>query len=118
MTSHIHKNLKAFRQANGWSQTDFANRLNISVPAFSKIETGITDPNITRLCQMAEILGVSVIDLISKPGEIAYSVSEVEYRECQAKLSDSQDLVVSLQQKVIMLYEEVRELHKNNAITA
>jgi transcriptional regulator with XRE-family HTH domain len=118
MTSHISKNLKTFRQAKRWSQDDFAKRLKISIPAYSKIDTGITDPNITRLYQMSQILDVNIIDLISKPGESPLLVNDVEFRQCQAKLSEAQgQVVVNLQQKIISLYEEVRELNGSKQIT-
>ncbi len=37
----IGKNIRQLRQKNGWSQGEVAKRLSISIPAFSKIETGI-----------------------------------------------------------------------------
>jgi transcriptional regulator with XRE-family HTH domain len=42
----IGKNIRTLRQKHGWSQGQVASRLHISIPAFSKIETGITDINI------------------------------------------------------------------------
>ncbi|HEY5326224.1 MAG TPA: helix-turn-helix transcriptional regulator, partial [Mucilaginibacter sp.] len=32
----VGKNIRAFRHQRGWSQEDIANRLGISIPAFSK----------------------------------------------------------------------------------
>ena len=49
------KKIKMLRQQNGWSQGDVAKRLDISVPAFSKIETGVTDINLSRLEQIVTI---------------------------------------------------------------
>jgi transcriptional regulator with XRE-family HTH domain len=46
------RKIKLMRQQNGWSQGDVAKRLDISVPAFSKIETGVTDINLSRLEQI------------------------------------------------------------------
>jgi len=35
------KKIRLLRHQKGWSQEDVAKRLDISIPAFSKIETGI-----------------------------------------------------------------------------
>ncbi|RZL30334.1 MAG: XRE family transcriptional regulator, partial [Pedobacter sp.] len=57
----IGSNIRQLRQKNGWSQGDVAQRLKISIPAFSKIETGITDINISRLEQIANLFDVSTM---------------------------------------------------------
>ena len=38
--NYIGKNIRRLRQKKGWSQSQVAAELKISVPAFSKIETG------------------------------------------------------------------------------
>jgi transcriptional regulator with XRE-family HTH domain len=48
----VGKNIRTLRHQRGWSQEDVANRLGISIPAFSKIETGVTDINLSRLEQI------------------------------------------------------------------
>lgn len=113
MTSHIFKNLKTFRQAKHWSQGEFAKRLKISIPAYSKIETWVTDVNTSRLYQIAAVLGIDVIYIISKTGESPNFISEVEFRENKAKLLEAQEQISKLQAKVIMLYEEGRELNNS-----
>jgi transcriptional regulator with XRE-family HTH domain len=40
------KKIRLLRHQKGWSQEEVAKRLDISIPAFSKIETGITDINL------------------------------------------------------------------------
>lgn len=39
------------------------------LPAFSKIETGRTDINITRLEQIAGLFNASIFEILSKPSE-------------------------------------------------
>ena len=46
-------------------------RLGISIPAFSKIETGVTDVNLSRLEQIANIYEVSVVQLLTVDNEQA-----------------------------------------------
>lgn len=105
----IGKNIRSLRQKNGWSQGEVAKRLKISIPAFSKIETGITDINISRLAQIAALFEVSTMDIISKEGENPQSLNFEEISTLKEKLSQREEEIIKLQKKVIDLYEEIRE---------
>ena len=48
------KKIRLLRHQKSWSQEDVAKQLGISIPAFSKIETGITDINLSRLEQISK----------------------------------------------------------------
>ena len=103
----IGKNIRTFRHQHSWSQEDVANRLGISIPAFSKIETGVTDINLSRLEQIANVFEVSVVYLL------AMDIKEAEHEPshlsiAQKKLIDRENEIASLQRKVILLYEELR----------
>lgn len=104
----IGKNIRQLRQKNGWSQGEVAKRLNISIPAFSKIETGITDINISRLAQIAGLFEVSTMDIISKEGENPQSLNFEEINTLKERLADREEEIIKLQKKVIELYEELR----------
>jgi len=103
----VGKNIRTLRHQRGWSQEDVANRLGISIPAFSKIETGVTDINLSRLEQIANIYEVNVVNLL------ALDVEEVEPQIsslsiAQKKILDRETEIANLQRKVILLYEELR----------
>ncbi|HEY4327231.1 MAG TPA: helix-turn-helix transcriptional regulator [Mucilaginibacter sp.] len=103
----VGKNIRTLRHQRGWSQEDVANRLGISIPAFSKIETGVTDINLSRLEQIANIYEVNVVNLL------ALDVEEVEPQVsslsiAQKKILDRETEIANLQRKVILLYEELR----------
>lgn len=104
------QNIKKLRQKNGWSQSEVSKRLKISVPAFSKIETGITDINITRLSQLASLFEVNLMDIIAKAGENPQSSNFEEIKKIKEKLALREEEIIQLQKKVIALYEEVRAL--------
>ena len=104
----IGKKIKTLRQTKGWSQAEIAEMLNISVPAFSKIETDITDINVSRLKQIADIFGVTLSEMVS--------TSETENVAYNNELKDAKDMIENqaskishLQEYIITLYEE---LHK------
>jgi transcriptional regulator with XRE-family HTH domain len=100
-------NIRTLRHQRGWSQEDVANRLGISIPAFSKIETGVTDINLSRLEQIANIYEINVVNLLSLEAEDKEpQVSGLNV--AQKKIQDRESEIANLQRKVILLYEELR----------
>jgi len=103
----VGKNIRTLRHQRGWSQEDVANRLGISIPAFSKIETGVTDINLSRLEQIANIYEVNVVQLLSlEIEEVEPQLSNLSI--AQKKILDREAEIANLQRKVILLYEELR----------
>jgi transcriptional regulator with XRE-family HTH domain len=103
----VGKNIRTIRHQRGWSQEDVASRLGISIPAFSKIETGVTDINLSRLEQIANIYEVNVVNLLSLEVESTEpQVSNLSI--AQKKIVDRESEIANLQRKVILLYEELR----------
>ena len=85
-----------------------ARRLDISIPAFSKIETGITDINLSRLEQIATLFDMSVVQLLTFNEVASNGKFTNELDNVSKKLSDRDAEVIDLQKKVIELYEELR----------
>ncbi|MFS2185507.1 helix-turn-helix domain-containing protein [Mucilaginibacter sp. Mucisp84] len=103
----VGKNIRALRHQHGWSQEDVANRLGISIPAFSKIETGVTDINLSRLEQIANIFDVNVVNILALDSDET-DMKPSSLSLAQKKLIDRESEIASLQRKVILLYEELR----------
>lgn len=61
--------IKKLRKENGYTQTDLANKLNISFQAVSKWETGETLPDTGILLELCNILNTSV-DILLNGGNI------------------------------------------------
>jgi transcriptional regulator with XRE-family HTH domain len=102
----VGKNIRVLRHQRGWSQEDIANRLGISIPAFSKIETGVTDVNLSRLEQIASIYEVSIVHLLVLEEEVEPKPPHLNM--IQKKLNERESEIAHLQRKVIELYEELR----------
>src|ERR1700709_1558780 len=103
----VGQNIRTIRHQRGWSQEDVANRLGISIPAFSKIETGVTDINLSRLEQIANIYEIDVVKILSMDAEdVEQQPSNLSI--VQKRLVDREAEIVNLQRKVILLYEELR----------
>ena len=101
----IGNRIKQRRMALGLSQADAAKQLNISTPAFCKIETGQTDLNISRLLQIAKTFKVPVITLVT--GEEADQVSSVDSDELRQQLAEKEEEINKLRKKVIDLYDKL-----------
>ena len=101
------KKIRLLRHQKGWSQQDAAKRLGISIPAFSKIETGITDINLSRLNQISKLFNLTVVQLLSYSDteEIKEYVNEIV--TITQKLQQRDDEIIELQKKVIDLYEQL-----------
>ena len=108
------KKIRLLRHQKSWSQEDVAKRLDISIPAFSKIETGITDINLSRLEQISNLFEMSVVQLLTYNDleQDQKFVNELEV--VNKKLTDRETEIIDLQKKVIELFEELR----HNKITA
>jgi len=57
--------IRKFRITKGWDQAIIAAKLDITRSSYSKIESGSTDVNLSRLEQIAFILDVKLIQLLS-----------------------------------------------------
>lgn len=108
----IGKKIKSLRQERGWTQGDVANRLGITVAAFSKIETDVTDVSLSRIETLSNIFEVSVIELLSLNDAEADRSNDAELSHAKESVERLSAKVSHLQEYIITLYEE---LHKNKA---
>ena len=102
------KKIRLLRHQKGWRQEDVAKRLDISIPAFSKIETGITDINLSRLEQISNLFEMSVVQLLTFNDLESDQKFVNELEVVNKKLTDRETEIIDLQKKVIELFEELR----------
>lgn len=102
------KKIRLLRHQKGWSQEDVAKRLDISIPAFSKIETGITDINLSRLEQISNLFEMTVVQLLTFNDLESDQKFVNELEVVNKKLTDRETEIIDLQKKVIELFEELR----------
>jgi transcriptional regulator with XRE-family HTH domain len=106
--------IRNFRQQFGWSQEVIANLLGISVPAFSKIETGVTDVNLSRLEQIANAFEVNIVNLFSPDQEATPGITPM-IESLKKQLAENEMEILKLQHKVIQLYDELYVMSKASA---
>jgi transcriptional regulator with XRE-family HTH domain len=107
---NLGKKIRLLRHQRGWSQEDVAKRLDISIPAFSKIETGITDVNLSRLDQISQLFDLSIVQLLTYNDADDQKKYNSELDSVVEKLKAREEEVLSLQKKVIDLYEELHNM--------
>ena len=110
----IGKKVKELRLKQNWTQRDVAIRLGISIPAFSKIETGITDINTGRLIQIADLFEVPVAELSSglKEKGLDTKTQLTIITNLKAAIAQREQDIIKIQRKLIDLYEELENLNR------
>lgn len=63
--SPIAQRIKALREERGWDQEEMAYRSKLASSTISKLECGRHKPRLDTLEAIAEVLGVSVADLLA-----------------------------------------------------
>ena len=96
--------IRHLRLERGWNLEVVAQQLDISIPALSKIETGLTDVNFSRLEQIAKIFNMDVLYLFIEAGQLSAGIPPASL----SKLADLEHDIVLLQRKIIELYEALK----------
>lgn len=107
---NLGKHIKKLRLQCGWTQVMVADQLDISIPAFSKIEAGITIVNILRLKQIADIFNVPVASLLNAEFHESQYTTDNRIKELQQSLLEKDENIRELQKKLIGLYEKQEHL--------
>lgn len=65
MLMDIENKIRTLREINQWSQEDMADKMQMSVNAYARLERGQTKINLERLQKIAEIFNMNIIDLLN-----------------------------------------------------
>ncbi|SHN14204.1 helix-turn-helix domain-containing protein [Mucilaginibacter sp. OK098] len=108
----LYENIKILRQKNGWSQKDLADRLGISIPALSKIETGFTDISLSRLEQISCVYKITAAELLDAKNGKTDSAPNLHLSILKKKLAHREREIINLRKKIIELYEQIQDKGK------
>ena len=102
--------IRSLRQSLYLTQENIAHELNLSLPAYSKIERDITDVSLSRLKQLADFFKIPLTELLD------FDQSTINNKELSEKNKTEDDLrklievknqeIIELQKKVIKLLED------------
>jgi len=65
----MNNRLKVLRAERDWSQSDLADRLEVSRQSVNAIETGRYDPSLPLAFKIAELFGLSIEDIFTSPSK-------------------------------------------------
>jgi putative transcriptional regulator len=63
----VNNRLKVLRAERGWSQSDLAERLQVSRQSVNAIETGKYDPSLPLAFRIAELFGLAIEEVFVSP---------------------------------------------------
>ena len=89
-TSSIGKRIRKYRQAKGWRQEDFAEKIGLSVTYTGMIERGEKVPKLETFITIANVLEVSADLLLADVLLTGYNVKSSEMTENIASLTPSE----------------------------
>lgn len=61
---NFQERLRAAREAKGLTQADVANRLGVTRPSYTAIETGKASPSLTTIYKVAKALKIDAAELL------------------------------------------------------
>ena len=99
----IGKRIAEARRAHGWTQAELAGRVGTAWETISRLERGTSMPSLSRISQIAEVLGVSLSSL-ARDGAVrdkSAILGEIEdlLRPCDAAtLRVARDVIAALVQ--------------------
>ncbi len=71
VVAQLGKKIAELRHERGMSQGDFAERIRSTPQWISQLERGTRSPTVHTLCKVANVLGVTLADLLSPPARAA-----------------------------------------------
>jgi len=107
----LYDKIKFMRMFKGWSQEDMAEKLEMAVSGYAKIEQGKTDINFSRLQQIANLFGIELSDLIGLSDKNIFNVIE----NCNNQSVLSNFNVSTLESDVKQEIEKLRLINEQQA---
>ncbi len=133
----VYEKIRFLRESKNWSQEEMAEKLNMSLSGYSKIERGDTKVSIPKLKKIASILETDLMELmflgekhvylisensnngcniIGSPAELAFENQKLQLiNELKDKELALQQREIENQKKQIAQLEEINALLKKNA---
>lgn len=109
MKSKLAERIRLLRVQHGLSQQNMADELNLTVAAYSNIERGVTDINITRLTQISHLLGTTPSAMLSEDNMVSDAV-DYNYNTMSSQVSILSQQLNVLQQQFHSLQTEIAVL--------
>ena len=111
--------IKKIRELKNYTQEHLADKLGMSLTGYGKIERDETDIPFSRLHQIAEVLGVSVEDVVGFDEKNVFNLTHNKFKDfivnnnVSPKERELYDKTIKTLEDKIALLENINELLKN-----
>lgn len=117
-------NMKYYRELKGWSQEQLGERISVSRPVITRLETGEQEPDLSYLLSLSDAFDVSIDHLIGRDQQTNELLFEV-YSKYNAESSLSQFIdylikhpkIASSLQQLLLIKTKDRKLIEDMLIT-
>ena len=106
MRNQIPENIKKFRIAREYTQSDLATLLSVSPQAVSRWENGQAFPDITLLPKLARYLNVTIDEIMGNEGQRIECLKKEAF-ECRMANIDDESERVKNELRILEIYEEL-----------
>jgi len=114
--------IKLIRSLKSWTQEEVANKLGITTHSYAKIERGETDVNFSRLQQIAEVMEIDLLQLLSLDEKNIFNLYKSKYHHSQQIVQVNSSMEQSenkheLEKANLIIEQQKKEieyLNKNN----
>lgn len=106
MRIQIAENIKKYRIARGYTQSELALLLSVSPQAVSRWENGQAFPDITFLPLLAKYLNVTIDEIMGSEGQRSECLKKEVFERKMAKIDDESERVNN-ELRILEIYEEL-----------
>lgn len=111
MNSIVGSRIRLLRKNQYKGQKDLADKLGMTISAYSKIEKGHTNIKLSRLKQLATCFDVKPEELIGeKPNVLLDEISNLK-----SQLDKERNYCLDLQRKLIEIYDQLQQAKEKGA---
>ncbi len=93
LSKKIGEKFKALRTERGLTQEIIAEKLDLSVSAYAKLERAETEITVTKMEQIALLYGLKVLDLVTSESQPTYNFNNTNNHEAVYQGNFQQDVV-------------------------
>lgn len=124
----VHEKLKTMRLCKNWTQEDMAERLGWALNTYAKIERGESTIKIDKLQQIADAIGMDVMQLLDNNDKTIFNFAEnygqnnlahtilLSEARCAHELDKARLIIEQRDKEIGWLKEEIERLKEINAL--
>ncbi len=126
----MHDKIRTMREIHQWSQEDMAEKMNMLLSGYAKLERGETKLHYDKLVQIAQIFNMNVVDLIDTEKGVVFFMTEngdhtqanyyssndsmsVEIEKLKLQISHKDELLAQKDQELMSLRKMLALLEKS-----